>query len=105
MDCFILLSDEIREIKNNRLIETDNLMGLPINSVIRFCFNSADVIHNWSIPQLGLKFDCNPGIFRVCSMSFSLLGIFRGACAELCGAGHSFIPINIDLILFNSFYF
>jgi cytochrome c oxidase subunit II len=54
---------------------------------------SADVIHSYAIPALGIKVDAVPG--RLNSARFSVIypGLIYGQCSEICGVNHSFIPI------------
>lgn len=53
-----------------------------------------DVLHSWSLPRLGLKLDVVPGRINILSLKVPV-GVFFGFCSELCGVGHSFIPISI----------
>ena len=53
---------------------------------------ASDVIHSWWIPKLGGKVDGVPG--HVNETWFKIPAdkagtVFRGQCAELCGAGHA----------------
>nr|YP_009442308.1 cytochrome c oxidase subunit II [Paratetraonchoides inermis]ATN95418.1 cytochrome c oxidase subunit 2 [Paratetraonchoides inermis] len=87
----------------------DSIMGFLVNTVdqplyLKYGFNyrllvsSFDVIHSFSIPDLGLKIDAVPGrINQVLIVPFRL-GIFIGYCSELCGAGHSYMPLVIEVI-------
>jgi hypothetical protein len=34
---------------------------LPTNSLVRLLVTSADVIHSWAVPSLGVKIDAIPG--------------------------------------------
>jgi len=38
-----------------RLLEVDNVLVLPVNITIRFLISSGDVLHAWSVPEMGLK--------------------------------------------------
>lgn len=90
----------------NRLLEVDNRLILPINSLIRFVISSADVLHSWAVPPLGIKVDANPGrLNQICSVSESTQIIY-GQCSEICGANHRFIPIVLEfcpILNFKSF--
>lgn len=63
---------------------------------------SADVIHSFSIPDLSLKVDAIPGRIKCLKVIFDRLGVFRGYCSELCGVGHSYMPIVIEVIMSSS---
>lgn len=79
-----------------RLLEVDNRVVLPFNSLIRFIVTSRDVLHSWALPSLGIKVDANPGrLNQICSLRLSS-SINYGQCSEICGANHSFIPILVE---------
>lgn len=44
-----------------RLLDVDERLVLPTNSLIRVLVTSSDVIHSWAVPSLGLKIDAVPG--------------------------------------------
>ena len=52
-------SREIRE-GGPRLLEVDNRTPLPYNVVVRAIIRSADVLHSWALPSLGVKVDACP---------------------------------------------
>nr|YP_009370873.1 cytochrome c oxidase subunit II [Khawia sinensis]ALK26537.1 cytochrome c oxidase subunit II [Khawia sinensis] len=64
----------------------------------RFFVTSFDVIHSFALPTLGLKVDAVPG--RVNQLFFIpvRLGVFTGYCSELCGAGHAYMPIVVEVL-------
>nr|YP_010736675.1 cytochrome c oxidase subunit II [Urochelellus acutihumeralis]WEM32429.1 cytochrome c oxidase subunit II [Urochelellus acutihumeralis] len=86
------------ELKNNefRLLEVDNNMIVPMNSNIRIIITSADVIHSWTIPMLGVKVDAVPGRLNQTMININRPGFMYGQCSEICGANHSFMPINVE---------
>nr|QLH90198.1 cytochrome c oxidase subunit II [Meretrix lusoria] len=57
--------------------------------------HTADVMHSWGVSELGVKADAVPG--RVNSLKVIPLrsGVSFGFCYELCGAGHSQMPIVV----------
>jgi hypothetical protein len=44
-----------------RLLDVDERLVLPTNSLIRVLVTSSDVIHSWAVPALGVKIDAVPG--------------------------------------------
>jgi cytochrome c oxidase subunit 2 len=80
------------------LREVDKPLVLPINKKIRFLFTSADVQHAWWVPDLGFKRDAIPGFINEDWAVIKTPGIYRGACAELCGASHGFMPIEVHAV-------
>ena len=84
----------------NYLLEVDKPLVLPADTRIRFLFTSADVIHNWWVPDFGVKQDANPGFINDAwaEIPASAIGRYRGQCAELCGKDHGFMPIVVDVV-------
>nr|APX40462.1 cytochrome c oxidase subunit 2 [Cryptocephalus pominorum] len=81
---------------NFRLLDVDNRIPIPFNTQIRLLVSSADVIHSWTIPSLGVKIDATPGRLNQVSFLINRPGLFYGQCSEICGANHSFMPIVIE---------
>ena len=82
-----------------RLLETDNRVVVPANSVIRLQVTAADVLHSWTIPAFGQKIDAVPG--RLNEIWFGPIkkeGVYYGQCSELCGTRHSFMPITVEVV-------
>ncbi len=78
------------------LLEVDNPMVVPVGKKVRILLTSADVIHSWWVPKLGVKQDAIPGFIRDSWFRAEKPGIYRGQCAELCGRGHAFMPIVVE---------
>uniref|UniRef100_A0AAU8AUN4 Cytochrome c oxidase subunit 2 n=1 Tax=Pyrocoelia amplissima TaxID=370598 RepID=A0AAU8AUN4_9COLE len=81
-----------------RLLDVDNKLIVPFNSLIRMIITSTDVIHSWTIPSTGIKIDATPGRLNQTSIFFNRSGIFFGQCSEICGMNHSFMPIMVESI-------
>nr|AML26367.1 cytochrome c oxidase subunit II [Erotylidae sp. BMNH 1274391] len=96
-DSYMIPSNEMQPF-NFRLLDVDNRMIVPFNSQIRLLVTSADVIHSWTIPTLGVKIDATPGRLNQVSFSTNRSGLFFGQCSEICGANHSFMPIVLESI-------
>nr|QXE45652.1 cytochrome c oxidase subunit II [Anthaxia chinensis] len=86
-----------------RLLDVDNRMIIPFNSIIRLIVTSADVIHSWTIPSLGVKIDATPGRLNQISFLINRSGLFFGQCSEICGTNHSFMPIVMESVNINNF--
>ena len=86
-----------------RLLDVDNRTIIPYNIHIRILISSADVLHSWTVPSLGVKADAIPGRLNQVKFISQRPGIFFGQCSEICGANHRFIPIVIEIINMNSF--
>nr|ADB12898.1 cytochrome oxidase subunit II [Otiorhynchus dieckmanni] len=96
-DSYMIPTSELKPF-NFRLLEVDNQMIIPFKTHIRLIVTSADVIHSWTIPSLGIKIDGTPGRLNQANMYINRTGIFYGQCSEICGANHSFMPIMIESI-------
>nr|ADB12959.1 cytochrome oxidase subunit II [Otiorhynchus ovatus] len=94
---YMIPTNELK-LSNFRLLETDTRMVIPFMTQIRLIITSADAIHSWTIPSLGLKIDGTPGRLNEINFSINRTGIFYGQCSEICGANHSFMPIVIESI-------
>ena len=76
-----------------RLLEVDNSFTVPSNCHIRLLVTSADVLHSFALPSLGIKVDAVPGRLNQLSFFLKRKGTFYGQCSELCGVNHAFMPI------------
>nr|YP_009743682.1 cytochrome c oxidase subunit II [Notocochlis gualtieriana]QIE11999.1 cytochrome c oxidase subunit II [Notocochlis gualtieriana] len=86
-----------------RLLEVDHRIVLPTQTDIRVLVTSADVIHSWTVPALGVKADAVPGRLNQLSFYIKYPGVFYGQCSEICGANHSFMPIVVEAIPLKNF--
>nr|AXA45337.1 cytochrome c oxidase subunit II [Benthomangelia sp. MNHN IM 2013-9652] len=86
-----------------RLLEADHRVVLPTQTDIRVLVTSADVIHSWTVPSLGVKVDAIPGRLNQLGFFIKHPGIFYGQCSEICGANHSFMPIVVEAVPLNNF--
>jgi len=93
----------ISSISYYRLLDTSVKIALPYCINVRIITTSIDVIHSWTVPSLGVKSDAVPGRINQMSFLINQPGLFYGQCSEICGANHSFIPINIESIRFKDF--
>ena len=80
------------------LLEVDKPLVVPVGKKIRFLTTANDVIHSWWVPQFGLKKDAIPGFIRESWAYIEKPGVYRGQCAELCGALHGFMPIVVHAV-------
>nr|YP_009483978.1 cytochrome c oxidase subunit II [Pomacea bridgesi]YP_009563668.1 cytochrome c oxidase subunit II [Pomacea diffusa]ART65941.1 cytochrome c oxidase subunit II [Pomacea bridgesi]QAX27146.1 cytochrome c oxidase subunit II [Pomacea diffusa] len=101
-DAYMLPSGELGT-GDFRLLEVDHRLILPIDTDIRTLITSADVIHSWAVPSLGIKADAIPGRLNQVGFFIKYPGIFYGQCSEICGANHSFMPIVIEAVPLNVF--
>jgi len=93
-----MVSDDDLQKGGIRLLEVDNRVMLPANTHVRALVTSADVIHSWAIPSLGIKIDACPGRLNQVGIFIKRPGTFFGQCSELCGVQHGFMPIAIEAV-------
>lgn len=80
------------------LLATDSELVLPVNTVVRILTTSADVIHSFGIPSMGIKVDAVPGRINEYFIEPQREGIFYGQCYELCGENHFNMPIAVRVV-------
>ncbi|MFZ3584084.1 cytochrome c oxidase subunit II [Loktanella sp. DJP18] len=71
-----------------------NEIRMPVGARTEFTLNSAYVLHSFWIPALGGKMDMFPGRDTMMSLEPVKAGIFRGQCAEFCGASHALMAFE-----------
>ncbi len=81
-----------------RLLEVDNNIVLPPGVYIRINVTSADVLHSWAVPSLGIKIDAVPHRINSGIIFLQTTGVWYGQCSEICGVNHGFMPIAIKSI-------
>nr|YP_003097204.1 cytochrome c oxidase subunit II [Oncomelania hupensis]ACT65817.1 cytochrome c oxidase subunit II [Oncomelania hupensis] len=101
-DSYMIPTEDL-ESGDFRLLEVDHRVVLPTSTDIRILVTSADVIHSWAVPSLGVKADAIPGRLNQLSFFIKHPGVFYGQCSEICGANHSFMPIVVEAIPLESF--
>nr|YP_010535729.1 cytochrome c oxidase subunit II [Ornithodoros asperus]UYB78745.1 cytochrome c oxidase subunit II [Ornithodoros asperus]UYB78758.1 cytochrome c oxidase subunit II [Ornithodoros asperus] len=102
MDAFMIPTQD-NTMETFRLLDVDNRIVIPFNTNARILITSADVIHSWTIPSIGVKMDAVPGRLNQISTFTNRPGIFFGQCSEICGANHSFMPIVMEVTSLTNF--
>jgi cytochrome c oxidase subunit II len=75
-------------------IVTANELYLPVGRQARLEQTSADVVHDFWVPQFGRKRDLVPNLVNATVVSPDQVGTFRGFCAEFCGTQHAWMQIT-----------
>ncbi len=83
------------ELATRKSIVLANEIRLPVGEPVEFHLESADVIHSFWIPSLGGKVDMIPGRQTRLKLEPTRTGVFRGACAEYCGASHALMSFFV----------
>jgi len=82
----------------NRLLDPDYRLVVPVHTKIRLQITGSDVIHSWAVPSLGVKLDAIPGRLNQTWFEADDIGTFYGQCSELCGQDHAFMPIAVEVV-------
>jgi len=97
-DSYLIPEEELyssNAITHLRLLTVDNHLIIPTEINTRLTVTSADVIHSWAVPCLGVKLDACPGRLNQTSLYIERPGIYYGQCSEICGINHGYMPIGI----------
>jgi cytochrome c oxidase subunit 2 len=76
-------------------IVTANEIHIPVGKNLLVRLESADVIHDFWVPQLSRKMDAVPGHINYIWLHASEAGTYLGACSEYCGAQHAWMRIRV----------
>ena len=76
-------------------VVTANDIHIPVDKPWLVRLKSADVIHDWWVPDLGRKMDAIPGHPNHFWIQADKPGTYLGTCAEFCGAGHAWMRIRV----------
>jgi cytochrome c oxidase subunit II len=74
---------------------TANELHVPAGKDVLVRVESADVIHDFWVPQLGRKIDAIPGHPSFIWLQADTPGTYLGACAEYCGSEHAWMRILV----------
>ncbi len=72
-----------------------NEIHIPIGKPLVIGIESADVIHDFWVPDLARKIDAIPGRRVSIWMQADAPGTYLGACAEYCGVQHAWMRITV----------
>jgi cytochrome c oxidase subunit 2 len=74
---------------------TANEIHVPIGRDMLIAVETADVIHDFWVPELGRKMDAIPGQRNFIWIRADRAGTYQGACAEFCGAQHAWMRFRV----------
>ena len=81
----------------SKMVRTANEIHLPVGVPVRIMLKSNDVIHSFWVPSLAGKQDLIPGRDTDITITPLKVGIYRGQCAEYCGAEHAKMALVVDV--------
>jgi cytochrome c oxidase subunit 2 len=86
------------DAEGRRLFATANEIAIPVGETVLFRLESADVIHSFWVPALAGKIDMIPGRTNTLALRADRVGIYRGQCAEFCGAQHANMSLHVVVL-------
>ncbi|MFD2614900.1 cytochrome c oxidase subunit II [Paenibacillus gansuensis] len=81
-------------------IKTAQDLIIPVGKKVQIELVSADVLHSFWVPSLGGKMDTNVGEGNINKMFLiaDKEGVYKGKCAELCGASHAYMDFKVQSV-------
>jgi cytochrome c oxidase subunit 2 len=76
-------------------VVTANEIHMPVGQRWLVRLDSADVIHDFWVPELGRKMDMVPGHPNHIWLEASTPGVYLGTCSEFCGAQHAWMRLRV----------
>ncbi|MGA7119234.1 MAG: hypothetical protein WBY94_04005 [Polyangiaceae bacterium] len=76
---------------------TANEIHVPAGKPLVVRLESADVVHDFWVPELGRKMDAIPGRPTSLWMQADQPGAYEGACAEYCGVQHAWMKLLVAM--------
>jgi cytochrome c oxidase subunit 2 len=74
---------------------TANELHVPVGRPVIVSLKAGDVIHSFWVPNLHGKKDMLPGIDSTIEFRADKPGVYRGQCAEFCGAEHALMAMFV----------
>ena len=92
---YVIPEDQLKpgQLRN---FEVDNRVVVPAGKNVRILTTSADVIHSFFIPSLGVQRYAIPGRTIETWVKVDQPGIYYGQCNQICGTNHSLMPISVQ---------
>jgi cytochrome c oxidase subunit II len=78
-----------------RIFTTANEIHIPVGKPVEVRLATADVIHSFWVPALSGKTDLIPGQTNLTWIEADKPGVYRGQCAEFCGAQHAHMGLTV----------
>ncbi|GGF16311.1 cytochrome c oxidase subunit 2 [Aliidongia dinghuensis] len=81
-----------------RLLDVDNEVVLPVNTNVRVQIAGNDVMHSWFVPSLAVQKYAVVGRLNEVWLNVEKEGTYYGECNQICGVNHSYMPIKIHVV-------
>ena len=71
---------------------------LPQGKLVDLTLTADDVIHEWSVPALGLASDAIPGLLNVVRVETARTGLFAGGATSISGEGYEKMAFDLRIL-------
>ncbi len=93
-----LLDQQHLQAGQERLLDVDNPLVIPVDTNIRVQVAGSDVIHSWFVPSFGVQEYAIIGRLNEAWMNVIHTGTYYGECNQICGVNHAFMPIKVVVV-------
>jgi cytochrome c oxidase subunit II len=80
-----------------------DILELPVERPVYFTITSLDVVHSFSVNELGFKEDAVPGVFTHIRVTPDKIGTYTVRCYELCGILHTYMEAPVRVVSASAF--
>jgi cytochrome c oxidase subunit 2 len=101
-DSNIIPEDQLKP-GQKRLLDVDNPLVVPADTIIRVQITGTDVIHSWFVPSFGVQEYAIVGRLNESWMKIERPGTYYGQCNQICGVNHAFMPIKVEALSKDAF--
>ena len=98
-----MIADDDLKPGDLRHLSVDNRLVLPVGQDVRILTTSADVIHSFFVPSLGVQRYAIPGRTIETWVKVDKPGVYYGECNQICGTNHSVMPIAVEALSADDF--
>jgi cytochrome c oxidase subunit 2 len=96
---YMVPDDKIDPSKGEiRRLSVDHPLVLPVGEKVKFIITSADVLHGFYLPSLGVQKYAIPGTTVTSWTTIIKAGTYYGQCNQICGLNHDAMPIEIKAV-------
>jgi cytochrome c oxidase subunit 2 len=81
--------------RSGREVVSANEIRIPVGRPVYLGLGSDNVIHSLWVPALNGKMDMVPGRVTGLTLQADKPGVYRGQCAEFCGAQHARMALHV----------
>ena len=94
---YLLPEDKAKADNVPYLLATDTPMVVPVNKTVKMIVTAdpEGIIHSWGVQAFGMQINAVPGRLNEDWFKATQEGVFYGACEELCGINHAYMPIEV----------